>query len=65
MINHSKVNVTFVTDKKEVAELITDKKEVAELTATNLSKKIKTENSSSEFEKAKMIKEKKVPGLLF
>jgi len=59
LINHLKVNVTFVTDKKEVAELITDKKEVAELTATNHSKKIKTENSSSEFERVKMIKEKR------
>ena len=48
-INHLKVNGTLITGKKQIAELI----------ATNLSKNSSAENSSSDFQRVKTIKEKR------
>ena len=48
-INHLKVNCNLFTDKKEVAEVL----------AKNLSKKLLTDNYSDEFQRIKMLKEKR------
>ena len=48
-INHLKVNGNLITDKKEVAEAL----------AKNLSKNSSTDNYSDEFQRIKMLKEKR------
>ena len=48
-INHLKVNGNLITDKKEVAEVL----------AKNLSKNSSTDNYSDEFQRIKMLKEKR------
>ena len=48
-INHLKVNGNLITDKKEVAEVL----------AKNLSKNSLTDNYSDEFQRIKMLKEKR------
>ena len=50
-INHLKVNGNLITDKKEVAEVL--------LLAKNLSKDSSTDNYSDEFQRIKMLKEKR------
>ena len=48
-VNHLKVNGNLITDKNEVAEVL----------AKNLSKKVSTENYSAEFQRIKILKEKR------
>ena len=48
-VNHLKVNGNLITDKKEVAEVL----------AKNLSKHSSTDNYSDEFQRIKMLKEKR------
>ena len=48
-INHLKVNGNLITNKKEVAEVL----------AKNLSKSSSTDNYSDEFQRIKMLKEKR------
>ena len=48
-VNHLKVNGNLITDKKEVAEVL----------AKNLSKDSSADNYSDEFQRIKMLKEKR------
>ena len=48
-VNHLKVNGNLITDKNEVAEVL----------AKNLSKMVSTENYSAEFQRIKILKEKR------